>query len=51
MQTGALAGLVGRAAGVIPQQGDFARVLFGRGAFDLARRIRTQTMKIEPDVP
>lgn len=49
LETGASAGLVGHAAGIIPQQGDFARVLFGRGAFDLARRVRTQTMGIEPD--
>lgn len=49
VQIGALAGLVGQAARTISQQGDFARVLFGMGAFDLARRIRTETMKNEPD--
>jgi hypothetical protein len=48
-QIGALAGLVGQAARTIPQQGDFGRMLFGRGAFDLARRVRAETMRIEPD--
>ena len=46
-KVGAEVALASEAITAANQQRDFARVLFGRGAFDLARRVRQGLMKVE----
>lgn len=47
--TGALVGGARALVSTIASQGtDFARTLFGYGALDLANRVRSQAMKVEP---
>jgi hypothetical protein len=47
---GAVTGAVAQAARNLPAYThEFGAVLFGRGAFDLARRVRREASKIEPN--
>lgn len=49
-EVGAAAGVIGAASRSVPPLGrDFGRALFGRGAFDLARRIRREVKRSEYD--
>jgi len=44
---GAATGAVRAVGSAVPLAGDFGRVLFARGAVDLARRVRRETLKVE----
>lgn len=49
-EVGAAAGLIGTASGSVPPLvRDFGRALFGRGAFDLARRVHREIKRSEYD--
>ncbi len=46
---GAATGLVGQALRLVQRDSDFGRILFGRGAFDLAKRVRREIARVELD--
>lgn len=46
---GAITGVIKAAGSALPAPSDFGQMLFHRGAFDLARRVRGATLKVEYD--
>ena len=46
-KVGAAGALVGQAIKTVQKDADFGRILFGRGAFDLAKRVRREIDRVE----
>jgi hypothetical protein len=46
---GAAAGAIGQTIKIVQKDSDLGRILFGRGAFDLAKRVRNEVSRVDRD--